>query len=155
MAFIILATILVFTSCAKETLILPETDNSELVINQDADFTTSEVSYISKTTENETSEKSRVTVKLQATVTSVSQVANEYFVNFAVNHDCTKSVVVANQTLDFTDASGKLVMLTLRVNSYTGSNGALQIVFDLSGHDLSGLSLQAAQEIIIEEQMIN
>jgi len=35
MSFIVLATILVFTSCAKETLVFPETDNSESVINQD------------------------------------------------------------------------------------------------------------------------
>ncbi|MGK0365863.1 MAG: hypothetical protein ACI85O_002933 [Saprospiraceae bacterium] len=155
MSFIVLVTALVFTSCSKETIILSETDNLQTVIDQDTDFDAATVYHITKSTDNEAMKKSRITIILEATVTSASPAANEYFVDFSVNHDCTKSEVVADQTLDFSDAVGKLVSLTFRVNSYTASNGALQLVFDLGGHNLSGLALKTAQEIVIEEILIN
>lgn len=155
MSFIVLVTILLFTSCAKETLILNETDNLQNVIEQDADFKETSVSYITEIEDNETSNKSYITLVLQASVTSVSQTGGEYIVDLAVNHDCTNSAVVTNQTVDFIKANGKTVSLAFQVNSYTGSNGALQVALDLSGHNLSGLTLKTAQDIVIEEQVIN
>ncbi len=155
MSFIVLATILVFSSCSKETITLSETDNLQQVINQDTDFDGKEIFLDTETADEESMEKAGITVKLQATVTSESQVNGKYYVNFSVNHDCTKSVLLANQTLLFTNAQGQSVSLTFAVNSYTGSNGTLQVVFDLGSHNLSGLALKTAQDIVIEELTIN
>ena len=155
MSFIALATILVFTSCAKETIILPETDDFQNVVEHDVDFNETSVSYISKFADNQTSNKSLITLMLQASVTSVSQVGGEYIVDFSVNHDCIDSEVVVNQTVNFTDANGKIVPLTFQVNSYTGSYDALQVALDHSGHNLSGLTMKTAQDIVIEEMVVN
>ena len=126
-SFFLLVSVLFFASCTKEAI----------------DLTENQI----ETTVGERS----TTIEITVGKVSATEDSGELTVDFTGDFDFTDEVLEVTQYLNFEDASGNPSTLTFQVNSFTGSNGALQAVFAIGGNNLAGLSLTEVQEIIIED----
>ena len=118
--------ILLFTSCTKDHL-------SETV-----------------SLDNFTVEERNTTIEMQVTGVAFSIVSQEIIVDYTASYDFSEAELVNTQMLVFDD-NGNTSSYTLSVNSYTGNNGSLQVIYDLGGNNFTGMELAEAQEIIIDD----
>ena len=139
---ITLSTFLFFASCSKEALIEPQnavSTNIEM-ISQIADDSNIKTPVETTTNVNGID----VTVGFHFSTPTVLNI------DFTSSHDFTGSNIETTQTIDFLDGKGDTVSLTFGVNSYTGSNGILDVSLAIGGNDLSGLGIKTSQ-IVIED----
>lgn len=151
----IAATLFLFTSCSKETFELPQTAEFPSTEMSSSELSAPNSNSISAMEQGEVISLVDVTIRIQVTGNSSSEIAGEYLVDFSGNYDFTGAELKEFQTLAFTDGNGNPSSLTFDVNSTVGTNGSLSVVFSMGGNDLTGLTLGAAQEIIIEDFVIN
>ena len=147
--------VLIFTSCTKDNTVIPALDVAEI---QDVDRTIidkSEDALSIAPTSEIPAEAIPITLRLQVTEVASFETSTTYTVDFTGNYDFTGVVVEDLQSLKFTDANGSPVSLNFSVNSYSGSNGTLNIVFAMGGNSIGGLGLDLAQEIIVEDHLMN
>lgn len=151
----IAATLLVLTSCSKENLDLPTPEKMESIAEQDLKTTAINTSEASITQLSDEPQARPVIIYLQVSEVSNVETATEYAVLFSGNYDFRNVELAPNQTLQFTDANGNISNLTFGVNDAVGGNGTLDINFAKGSNVLTGLTLVAAQEIVIEDFIMN
>lgn len=151
----IAAVLLVLTSCSKENLDLPIPQKMESTIAKNRSVESANTPQASVTQTTVTREDASITIRLQVSEVSSFQTATEYSVGFSGNYDFRNVEIAASQSLKFTDANGNISNLTFSVNATVRGDGTLDIDFAKGNHVLTGLSLAAAQEIIVEDWIMN
>ena len=149
-SLIVVTAVLLFASCSKEALLEPEfvAPASIEKFEKKGKFQPEAIA-ISEASSFEN------TIEIPVTTVSSSISGSELMVDFIGNHDFTESNLETTQTLDFTDTHSNTVTLTFGVNSYTGTDGALDVTFAIGGNSLSGLVLVSSQQIIIEDTIMD
>jgi len=150
--FVFVALIFVLTSCTKENIEPIEIETIELNAEK-------ETFQPTKSTESNPQALIRPTeilaestiIRLQVSEINSLETATALEVNFVGNYDFSQFVIEDNQSLKFTNATE----LGFAIDSYAGSNGTLNVVFAKGGHNLTGLTLALAQEIVIEDLIHN
>lgn len=135
-----------FASCTKEFLPAPIVEPAEATAP-----TKPMVSFI----ETASAEKTRIIQTVEVTLVNFAQGTTDCTADFTAAHDFSKAEVLPDQSLNFYDAAGNIKTMSFRINTYTGGDGTLQVVYDLGAHDLSGLVPTAVQYIIIEDHVAN
>ena len=128
---IIIIGIIFFASCSKDSIAI----GLELPSNQ-IEMTVGERS---------------TSVEIFVQEVSSSEVGGQLTVNFSANYDFTEAILESTQHLNFVDPNNNLSTLTFQVDSFTGLNGDLQVVFAVGTNNLAGLNMTGAQEVIIED----
>ena len=143
MSIFIAAILLVFTACTKEEIIIETETNTSLQARSIMEDQVNDVS------------NSNGTVEITVTKISSQETSSELQVDFSSNDDLTSVVLEGIQQLIFADANGDQVALTFDVNDFTGGNASLQVNFALDRNDLTGLTLESLQDIVIEDVIVN
>ena len=124
--FAILVTLL-FASCTKETIHIPETNDLGVITERS------------------------IVIEIEVTEITNSRVGDELLIDFQGAFDFSEAVLEPTQHLKFEDVNGNESTLTFQVNSFAGSNGTLDVNFAVGSNNLIGLDLVGVQEIIIED----
>ena len=144
MSLFVFAALLLLTSCSKEEMLSTELAQINPIES---------VEKIDQHSKNQTIYNIASADGNSVPVSKISSevVGEELIVDFSSSHNFTDADLAATQTIDFVDGSGKVSTLTFEVISYTGGNGDLQANFTIGGNDLSGLTIVVAQQIVIED----
>ena len=127
--FAILVTLL-FASCTKETIHIPETNDLGVITERS------------------------IVIEIEVTEITNSRVGDELLIDFQGAFDFSEAVLEPTQHLKFEDVNGNESTLTFQVNSFAGSNGTLDVNFAVGSNNLIGLDLVGVQEIIIEDSEV-
>ena len=125
--FSFFAILFLVTSCTKEPILIPETNDLGVVAERS------------------------ITIEIEVTEITNSRIGGELLIDFQAAYDFSEAVLEPTQYLNFVDGSGNQSTLSFQVNSFTGSNGALDVNFAVGANNLNGLELLGLQEIIIED----
>lgn len=146
-------TILLTTSCTEESLLAIEV-NPSLAEHNEAltaikDLDTRKIGWETSLEEGDT------TIQLQHITATTYTATNELKVDYSGEFDFTGAVLESTQQLDFLNAQGNPVTLYFTVNDYTENNTDLEVIFALGSRDLTGWELKEAQQIVIEDVIVN
>ena len=139
------ATILFFTACTKETMLLPENASPDTIES----FNSTKKS--TNTTAESNVEFTSFSSQLEVSVISYTVAGNELLVDFSGSYDFSEVTLEDTQHLVLVDANGNQSTLSFEVSHFTGSNELLQTTFAVGGNNLFGLELTEVQSIIIED----
>lgn len=151
----IAAALLVFTSCSKENLDMPTPEKIESAVAPDTKIKDNNASQAFIAQTNNDPQARPVTIRLQVSEMSSTQMATQYAVDFIGSYDFTGVNLATKQTLKFTDTNSNISTMVLDVDAFVGGNGTLQVDFANGGNEFMGLLLVTAQEIVIEDFLIN
>lgn len=102
----------------------------------------------------ETSSKSvtvRTAESISTSVVSSSESIDFLTLKFSSTENLSEVEPASVQSLLFTDLSENTVVLNLSIESYDYVEGNLEITFDKENQVLTGLEIQTAQDVIIED----
>ena len=148
--------VIFLTSCSKESLIVPTTEDIQ-TFEEETSWTDVEDDSFGDVQAMVVPDMPAASITLQIQVARISeaQTSGEYTVDFSANYDFTDVVLENTQYLDFTDANGDPTTLTFNVNDFEGGVDNLSVTFAMGGNNLSGLTLATMQEIIIDDIVMN
>lgn len=155
--FFFLASVILFSSCAKESIILPELNETSALENQNVLNPDKEEGLETPFLSNAEQENISASVILQIQVSRITeqQLSGQYLIDFSANYDFTEIILEDTQHLDFTDANGNPSTLTFSVNDFAGDVNSLSVNFAIGSNSLSGLTFLALQEVIVEDIIMN
>lgn len=151
-SFFFAVVVLFFVSCSKDAAFIADIDAlpSKMVVTDRAANKTA----LSSETLQAFNEKEE-TIELQVINAVKIITTGQYIITFSGDYDFSSAELKAVQELEFTNTSGEKSTLNFEVDSYIGNNGQLQVIFSIGGNSLDGFNLGEAQEIIVEDDVIN
>ena len=150
---IISATLLLTTSCTKESFLDLEVDTS---LRAPTEHSQPKAILLDDEIERESYlEEGDTTIQLQKISSTISSATNEYIVHYYRSYDFTEAQLAETQTLDFTNPQGSPVTLTFWVNSYTDSTSYFEVAYALGSRDLTGWELKEMQQIVVQDVIVN
>ncbi|GJM34408.1 MAG: hypothetical protein DHS20C18_34090 [Saprospiraceae bacterium] len=153
LVIILFTTLIVFTSCTKESAFFTETiparaHSTDLnALNCAEDFYETAYDLLRP--------QGKITIQLQAVNNTVDPNAEAYIVHFSDEFDFTNIQPSYTQQLNFTDGQGKPSQLSFQVSSFQVNHKSVDIHFILSIQQIDGLQLSESQSIVVEEVIVN
>lgn len=145
--------IFLFTACSEESLL--HTEAVPAYYTSSEQETTRFLEQGTRPVPGDQLEGEDTTIQLQVMGSHFSSSTEELAVDYYKDHDLTGAELETIQYLDFTNAQGNPVTLSLPVDSYGDSTTYFQVTYGLGTRDITGWQVKGSQNIIVEDIVIN